>query len=411
MAGRKSTASMELAIGAAIIAGIVLLICMLSMWGNTSSILRRHYRVVVEMANIGDLKEGAPVKVGGLQIGSVSSMQLRASGNMIDVVLNIDEKRLLAKDSTARIANAGLVGDSFMEIVPGRSTEHLRRASNIAEADHIECQPAPDFSALVAQAKDFADELKILLDNVNDILGDASFRNNIKQLAVNANDLVLQTGQLMESGKTAMAQVEGLTHTLRERVDKITGDVASITGRADSIMGKAEGLIENISARVDEVGSLTGDKEFLGSIRRTVANISEVSAAMAAKRVETEQMLDNINRITADLTSISSRVRTITEQVDPSTIAGAISSISTAVTSLTDVVNKIKQEPVLALSINKAADRIIKMKFDEMAKQPQFGSADATMREISRWVREGMNRGYFTDPAWEYSERPYVMDR
>jgi phospholipid/cholesterol/gamma-HCH transport system substrate-binding protein len=71
MAGRKSTATMELAIGATIIAGVIILVVMLMAWGNSTSLLGRHYRVVVNMTNVGGLKEGAPVKMGGFQIGRV----------------------------------------------------------------------------------------------------------------------------------------------------------------------------------------------------------------------------------------------------------------------------------------------------------------------------------------------------
>ena len=106
---------------------------------------------------------------------------------------------------------------------------------------------------------------------------------------------------------------------------------------------------------------------------------------------------------------MSGRLGAVTGAVDPAAVGEAINRLSASLAAVNEVVERIKAEPVLALSINKAADRIVKMKFDEMGRRQQLRSADASLDEINRWVREAMRRGRLDDPAFDPDRRPYTL--
>ncbi len=440
MAGRKSTATMELAIGATIIAGVILLIVMLMAWGNSSSLLGRHYRIVVDMSNVGGLKEGAPVKMGGFQIGRVASIRMKQGATDMEIVLDIDEDRLVPRGSTAKVSTAGLVGDAFMEIIPSKSSERVRRASTVAEAERLDSSPLPDMSELFTQVSQFGEQLTILTNNLNDIIGDNQFRKNIKSLAVNMDavayqaNLILQRGQnVIDNIETATQNVVVLSNTLKDKVEVVTDEVHQITGkvydiadranqtldqlsdRALTIADRTEETLENLNGGITDirrgVNATIGNEEVAADLASSIKNINVISEGLAQRREEIDTLIRNLNSISVDMGSVSGRVREITTNIEPASVATTLNTLSGAIASMTDVVNKIKSEPVLALSVNKAADRIVKMKFDEMAKQSQYKSADATLDEINRWVREAMRRGYLHDPAFSYTDRPYVLDK
>ena len=443
MAGRKKTATMELAIGATIIAGVIILIVMLMAWGNTTSILGRHYRIIVNMTNVGGLKEGAPVKLGGLQIGRVSTIQIRPGGTDMELVLDIDEDRLLPRDSTAKVSTAGLVGDAFMEIIPGKSAEMVKRSTTVAEAQHIESSPLPDLSELMVKVNEFGDQLTILTTNLNDIVGDAQFRKNVKSLVTNIDgvayqaNLILQRGQgVIDNLELASNNVAELSTTLKASVEEITADVEKVTDKAIEIadtaketigtvkeaadiakttIEKTSTTIENIDGGVTEarqaLANTIGNPKFAEDLTKTIGNINAVTAALAKRKDAIDSLLVNVDALTADLRVISGHVKAITGEIDPATIPTTITAITSALNSLTDVVEKIKKDPVLALSMNKAADRIVKMKFDEMSKQPHMRNSDAVLAEIRRWLQESMKRGFMDDPAYTPNKRPYMMER
>lgn len=427
MAGRKSTATMELAIGATIIAGILVLIVMLMAWGNSTSLLGRHYRVVVIMTNVGGLKEGAPTKMGGFQIGRVSSIQIKPGSTEMEIVLDIDENRLLPKGSTAKVSTAGLVGDAFMEIVPSKSAETIKRASTVADAERLESSPLPDMSELMSKVNDFGEQLTILTTNLNDIVGNVQFRKSLKSMAVNIDNVSYQANLILQRAQSVVDNIElasqnitTLTATARDSVKDVTADIERITDSAVEIADAAKETVKKANTTIDNVnGGITdartainntiGNPKFAADLSQAVGNINSVTSMLAKRNDSTEELIENLSKLSGELRTIAVHVREITGKIDPAQLAGALNSMSSAISSMTETVEQIKAEPVLALSVNKAADRIVKMKFDEMSKQPQYRSSDQVLQEINRWVRENMNRGYFADPSHPYETRPYVM--
>lgn len=435
MAGRKSTAAMELAIGATMIAGVIILIVMLMAWGNSSSILGRHYRLVVNMANVGGLKEGAPVKMGGFQIGRVASIQIQHGGTDMEIVLDIDENRLLPRGSTAKVSTAGLVGDAFMEIIPGKSTDMIKRSATVADADRLESSPLPDISELFAKVDAFGNQLTILTTNLNDVVGDANFRKSLKSMAVNIDAMAYQANLILQRGQSvvdnidlASRNVAKLSDTLKASVDKITSDVSGITDTARGIadtakaaigsvsdtVASAKSTVENINAGVTDaraaINNTLGSKKFASELTGAIGNINAVTSLIARRNDSLDRLVTNLDGLVDDLHVVSGNVKEITEGLDPKTVTNTLNSLSGAITSMTEVVDRIKREPVLALSVNKAADRIVKMKFDEMKKQQGVQSAEAAMREINRWMRESMEQGQLADPSFSPEARPYLME-
>ena len=422
MAGRKQTATMELAIGATIIAGIIILIVMLMAWGNSTSFLGRHYRVVVNMINVGGLKEGAPVKMGGFQIGRVASIQIRSGATDMEIVLDIDESRLLPKGSSAKVSTAGLVGDAFMEIIPGKSTENIRRATTVAEAERLESAPLPDLSELFTKVNDFGDQLTILTTNLNDIVGDAQFRKSVKSLATNIEavsyqaNLILQRGQnVVDNIEKASLNVANLSDTIKKSVEEVTSEIERVSDIALEVAEKAKGTIDNIDGAVTDirggVNSTINNSEFTAHLNAVIRNLDTTTTGIAKRSDDIDQMITSINALSADLKVISGNVREISGSVDPAAVAATVNTLNGAIASMTEVVERIKAEPVLALSVNKAADRIVKMKFDEMSRDPNFKTSDAVLGEINRWIRDSMNRGHMIDPRYTHESRPYVLDR
>ena len=435
---------MELAIGATIIAGVIILIVMLMAWGNSTALLGRHYRVVVNMTNVGGLKEGAPVKMGGFQIGRVASIQIKPGSTEMEIVLDIDENRILPKGSTAKVSTAGLVGDAFMEIVPGKSADTIKRATTVADAERLESSPLPDMSELMTKVNDFGEQLNILTANLNDIVGDLQFRKALKSMAVNIDNVSYQANLILQRSQSVVDNIElasqnvaVLSNTLKDSVEKVTDDIERITdsaidiadttkltikdvqttiGSANELIvtvkNKAEGTIDNINGGIADVrnaiNSTLGNPEVAANLSSAIANVNSVTALLAKRNDATEQLILNLSELSNDLKAVTAHVRTITGKIEPDSVSSTLNSLSSAINSMTDMVEKVKSEPVLALSINKAADRIVKMKFDEMAKQ-QYRTSDNVLKEINRWVAENMNKGYFTDPSYSYEVRPYAM--
>ncbi|RDS82566.1 outer membrane lipid asymmetry maintenance protein MlaD [Dyella psychrodurans] len=97
---------------------------------QTSSIANSHqgaaYRVDAQFANIGQLKERAPVKVAGVRIGQVQSIALAPGKDVADVTLSIDKQySQIPVDSVATIYTSGLLGDQYVGIQFGGAKTYV----------------------------------------------------------------------------------------------------------------------------------------------------------------------------------------------------------------------------------------------------------------------------------------------
>ncbi|MDR2391117.1 MAG: MlaD family protein [Planctomycetota bacterium] len=460
MSRKRQTAGMAAAIGAAIVASAVILIVMLILWGNSASFLGRHYRVVASMPNVGGLKSGAPVKIGGFQIGRVSGIHLTPGQTLLDVIMDIDESHPIPRLSTAKISTAGLVGDAFMEIVPGPSRENIRRAYTVEDAERLESDPLPDFTQIMARADRFAEQLSILTENVNDIIGEEAFRRNVKQVALNMEALTREADMLLrrsevivENVDTATRNIAAISGNVKDRTEALlehlagtldrlatkletavdslsmslldgintaNAGIAAMTDRAVLIADRADAVADSVRKTVENLdGGITdirkavdasiGNPDVAADIVASVKSVRTLAESAAGKSQNLDRIIGNVETLSENLRIVSGRLGEVTGAVDPAAIREAINRLSASLAAVNEVVERIRAEPVLALSINKAADRIVKMKFDEMGRQQQFRSADASLDEINRWVREAMRRGRLDDPAFDPERRPYLL--
>ena len=91
------------------------------------------YTVEAHFANIGQLKERAPVKVAGVRIGQVQSIVLDPGKETADVKLSIDQRyNQIPDDSVATIFTSGLLGDQYVGVQYGHSKSTVADGGTLA---------------------------------------------------------------------------------------------------------------------------------------------------------------------------------------------------------------------------------------------------------------------------------------
>lgn len=104
---------------------------------QTTSVANTHqgasYTVQAHFANIGQLKERAPVKIAGVRVGQVRTIALDPKREAADVTLAIDERYShIPDDSVATIFTSGLLGDQYVGIEYGNSKKDLAEGATLA---------------------------------------------------------------------------------------------------------------------------------------------------------------------------------------------------------------------------------------------------------------------------------------
>jgi phospholipid/cholesterol/gamma-HCH transport system substrate-binding protein len=97
--------------------------------------------------SIDGLSVGSDVRVFGVKVGSVVSQELDMSNYEAVVRFTIEDSVVLAEDSAVKIASEGLLGGSYLKIIPGGADENLEPGSTFTET-----QGAVDLIDLVSRA-------------------------------------------------------------------------------------------------------------------------------------------------------------------------------------------------------------------------------------------------------------------
>lgn len=83
------------------------------------------YPIKAEFMKVGGLSIGSDVRINGIKVGTVTAQELNNETYLVDVTFSIAGNIRLPKDSVVSIVSDGLIGDKFVKIEPGKSTEFL----------------------------------------------------------------------------------------------------------------------------------------------------------------------------------------------------------------------------------------------------------------------------------------------
>ena len=90
------------------------------------------YRVVARFENIGTLKKGSDVKMGGVRVGQVVSVEYDTKTFEAVVWMRIEKRfNQIPVDTSAKIFSASLLGGQFVSLEPGGSDKVLKEGDRI----------------------------------------------------------------------------------------------------------------------------------------------------------------------------------------------------------------------------------------------------------------------------------------
>lgn len=134
--------------GAEAIAGVVVLA--IAIWfvafalGRTGSTGSHHYQLSASFPSAAGISVGSDVRVSGLKVGTVTAQKLDPATFQAIVRFSVDSAVQLPIDSSAAITSEGLLGGSFIALIPGGDSEILAPGDEITDT-----QGATDLMGLI----------------------------------------------------------------------------------------------------------------------------------------------------------------------------------------------------------------------------------------------------------------------
>lgn len=124
----RANYSVELASGIFLLLGIAAMVWLATTATNYGrDIGDDTYRISARFQNIADLREQAPVKIGGVTVGAVESISLDPVSFEAVVTMNIARRfNEVPSDTGASILTSGVLGDRYVGLEPGGAPDMLQ---------------------------------------------------------------------------------------------------------------------------------------------------------------------------------------------------------------------------------------------------------------------------------------------
>lgn len=279
-------------LGIFIFLGTVLLVISIFLLGNKEKLFTGTIVVKTYFNQIEGLKPGAPVRLSGYDIGSVSSISLvdEKSGN-VEVKMNIDNdlKHFIRLDSQAAIETEGLVGKKIVTISPGTTN-----MAEIEEGGIIKSKNPLNISAIMEKTESTIDYLSNLTKNLSDVIEKVNKGEGTIGKIVNDDKLYKAAVSITNNADKSLTAVTQRLNSVTDLIIEMSASIKNIITSVDSSIVDVRQIIDKVNKGEGTVGALVSDKNIADSIRTVISNFAKTSDYA---RIATSSLADNMEAL------------------------------------------------------------------------------------------------------------------
>ncbi len=103
--------------------------------GEITPFSNNHYTVFGYFSSVSGLKQGARVEIAGVPVGTVASVDIDRKRLLAKVEFAIDKTIELSEDSIASVKTSGIIGEKYIDILPGGSDMFLENGDEIENTE------------------------------------------------------------------------------------------------------------------------------------------------------------------------------------------------------------------------------------------------------------------------------------
>ncbi len=259
----------ELRVGGLLLVSLAILaLTVLYVGGGGLSPFAGTYTLRALMADVNGLKPGAPVRVGGLDVGSVTKVGFGAEGGrgLVEVVLRLDERARsrVTTESRVTLGSLGLLGEKAVDIsvAPG--------GAPVAEGGYLAAEAEDPFKGLLADTSESTRHIRRILarlDAGQGLVGKALRDEELYERMLDVSVRLQAVMTKLESPRGPLGRLVN-DREMSERLSRGVASLESVAGRVDA----GEGAL----------GVLTKDDALAADLRALVARLGEVSERLRA---------------------------------------------------------------------------------------------------------------------------------
>jgi phospholipid/cholesterol/gamma-HCH transport system substrate-binding protein len=297
--------STEVRVGFFVLSGVALMVAFILILGDFS--LKRSMTHYVDFGYSGGLQVGAPVKISGIKIGRVSSLELlakepappaatatgglgQAAAPMVRATLKVytDAAPLFTRNARLAVGTVGLIGEPYLELMPGTLGDPALPAESATRGvDAVKYHVMPVQVAAILQAVGGVigaeEELGLgevgasvagLMTTLNELVGDRrqELGQGLADLALSARDFSI----ILNEVKGWVGPGEPLSKAVLEGQETIS----EVHKQLPDVLKLVKGSLTSVKALTDRADVAVSDavvEEMVGSLRQTTKRLEQLT--------------------------------------------------------------------------------------------------------------------------------------
>jgi phospholipid/cholesterol/gamma-HCH transport system substrate-binding protein len=273
MATIQSEKTLELKVGAFVLAGLAVLAALVVQFGRVGEGFKTYYGLTVKFPDASGLLKGSDVLLAGAKIGRVSGgPRLVQSGEGVEVPLRIFDYVKIPAGSKFTVGSSGLLGDRFVAVaMPEGPPEEY-----IAKNSVIEGTRETGLDDLTREGGFLVSDLRTAVQNVNTTISrlnsEALSETNLLNLKASVENLNTATTALAQSTQKIDGVIEKAGGTM-DSTKKAADDVQVAIADARKTIQAATEVIQQATSGKGAFAALLTNQDLAKDLRALVSNL------------------------------------------------------------------------------------------------------------------------------------------
>jgi phospholipid/cholesterol/gamma-HCH transport system substrate-binding protein len=298
----------EVKIGIFLSIAILIVAVFIFVVGDLNNLLKKPgYSVFIYFDSAAGLEKRTVVRMAGVKMGFVQDIRLK--GSQAEVVLSVNPDVKLPVDSKATLAALGLLGEKYIEILPGSAETYCQPGGSIAVI------PPVSLDQLGTELYAISTEIRETGKVLREMIGGEEAKGNIKEIFESLAQFASDLKEFSESNKQGLGlsiqrtseaihnfdnkvnevsqSLDELVSLLKEMVEENRENVKAnfqnikeLVNKADSSLQRLNDTMEKISAGEGSLGKLIRQPELYDDAEETMGEIKRAIRPLSSFRAE-----------------------------------------------------------------------------------------------------------------------------
>jgi phospholipid/cholesterol/gamma-HCH transport system substrate-binding protein len=293
----RSLAWSELKIGIMTIAAILIAAVLIFSLTGSKGFFWQRYTLKTRFVSAAGLAPGSPVRVAGVEVGSVKSVDF--AGEQVDITFDVKKevRDRITEQSVARLGSVSLLGEGAVDITPST------KGAPIPEGGYVPAgKPPAQISDITETASEGIGEITGLVRDVRTgrgtvgkLMTDDRVYAELHQFVASANDVT----NAIKSGRGTLGRLV----TDRQTVDALNASLRNL-----------ETMTQRINAGEGSLGKLLKDDAFSQSLTGATSNLRTLTDRLnrgegtAGKLMTDPALFNRLSDVTARLDQVVSKL-------------------------------------------------------------------------------------------------------